>query len=54
MSLVEGSEDHRSFKKEKMKSKKKKVQSAPGLSQAKKVRADQASVECFCCKKQGH
>ena len=52
--LVEGSGDHRPFKKEKKNGKEKKVQSAPGPSQVKKVRAGQARVECFYYKKRGH
>ena len=32
----------------------KRVQGAPGLSQTEIVRVDQASAECFYCKKQGH
>ena len=49
-----GSRDRCPFKKEKKKSKEKKVQSAPGPSQAKIVGADQASAECFYYKKQGY
>ena len=55
VNLVEGSRvGHHPFKKRKKKDKEKKVRSAPGLSQAKKMRAHQASAECFYCKKQKH
>ena len=43
------------FKKEKKKKNKgRKVQGASGLSQTRKVKADQASAECFYSKKQGY
>ena len=54
MNLVEGSGDRRPFGKGKKKKKGKKVQSAPGLSQTRKVKADQSVAECFYCKKRGH
>ena len=55
VNLVGGSGDRRCpFGKGKKKKEGKRVQGAPGLSQAKKVRADQASAECFYCKKQRH
>ena len=52
MNLVGGYGDRRRpFGKGKKNSEGKRVQGAPGLSQAKKVRAGQASAECFYCKK---
>ena len=50
-----GFEDRRHpFGKGKKKKEEKRVQEAPGLSQAEKVKANQASVEYFYCKKRGH
>ena len=50
-----GSGDRRHpFRKGNKKKEGKRMQGAPSPSQAKKVRADQASAECFYCKKQGH
>ena len=54
MDLVKGSGDRRPFEKGRKKDKGKKMQSAPNLSQAKKVKADQASVESLYYKKRGH
>ena len=52
---MEGSEDrHRPFEKGNKNSEGKRMQGAPSLSQAEKVRAGQARVECFYCKKKGH
>ena len=51
---MEGLGDRRPFEKENKKIKKKRVQGAPGPSQVEKVRAGQASVECFYCKKRRH
>ena len=42
------------FRKGNKKKEGKRMQGAPSPSQAKNVRADQASAECFYCKKQGH
>ena len=53
--LVRGLGDRRHpFGKGNKKKEGKSVQGALGLSQAKKVRAGQASAEYFYCKKQGH
>ena len=56
MNLVKGSEDHDCpFGKGKNKnSEGKSMLSAPGLSQAEEMRADQARAKCFYCKKQRH
>ena len=55
VNLVRGSGDHRRpFGKGNKKKEEKRVQGAPGPSQAEKVRAGQASTECFYCKKQRH
>ena len=55
VNLVEGFGDHRHpFEKGNKNSEEKWVLSAPGLSRTRKVKADQASVECFYCKKQRH
>ena len=54
VNLVGGSGDRRPFGKGKKKKKGKKVQSAPGPSQTRKVKADQSGAECFYCKKRGH
>ena len=54
MNLVKGSGVRRHpFKKGNKNSEEKWVLSAPGPSQTKKVKVDQASAECFYCKKQG-
>ena len=45
---------HRPFEKGNIKSEEKRVQGAPGPSRTRKVKADQAIAECFCCKKQEH
>ena len=55
VNLVEGFGDHRHpFEKGNKNSEEKWVLSAPGLSRTRKVKADQASVECFYCKKRRH
>ena len=55
VNLVGGFGDHRRpFEKENKNGEGKRVQDALGPSQTKIVRADQASAECFYCKKQGH
>ena len=54
VNLVGGSGDSRPFRKGIKKKKGKKVQSASGSSQTRKVKADQSGAECFYCKKKGH